>query len=492
MANEKALKNKVQLITYADALGGDLKALNAVLTKYFMDIFEGGVHILPPFPSSGDRGFAPTTYFEIEPSFGTWDDMKAIGEHFGIAVDLMINHISQRSEYFQDFLKKGRKSRYADFFLTLDKIWQGGEPVKADLDKVALRRPVPYSEFTIEETGERERVWTTFGASDPSEQIDLDVQSPAVQKMFREILTLFAENGVRMVRLDAVGYVLKKPGTSCFCLEPEMYDYISEVKQITDALQIDILPEVHADIAIQYRLARRGVWIYDFIMPYMVLDTLLFRRHDNLYKYLEDRPENQFVTLDCHDGIPVKPDLDGMIDEADALVVVNKCLERGARITRVLSESHKGRNGFDVHQIVCTYYEALGCDDDAYLAARAIQFFVPGIPQVYYVGMLAGKNDTRRADLTGDNREMNRHNYTLEEVDDAVGTSVVQRLMALARFRNRHPAFDGTFETVACPKDRICMRWTQGEDSCTLHVDLGVRRTYIVSVADGREERIEV
>ena len=81
-----------------------------------------------------------------------------------------------------------------------------------------------------------------------------------------------------------------------------MYDYISEVKQITDALQIDILPEVHADIAIQYRLARRGVWIYDFIMPYMVLDTLLFRRHDNLYKYLEDRPENQFVTLDCHDG----------------------------------------------------------------------------------------------------------------------------------------------------------------------------------------------
>lgn len=106
--------------------------------------------------------------------------------------------------------------------------------------------------------------------------------------------------------------------------------------------------------------------------------------------------------------------------------------------------------------------------------------------------MLAGKNDTRRADLTGDNREMNRHNYTLEEVDDAVGTSVVQRLMALARFRNRHPAFDGTFETVACPKDRICMRWTQGEDSCTLHVDLGVRRTYIVSVADGREERIEV
>ena len=132
------------------------------------------------------------------------------------------------------------------------------------------------------------------------------------------------------------------------------------------------------------------------------------------------------------------------------------------------------------------------CDDDAYLAARAVQFFVPGIPQVYYVGMLAGRNDTKRADQTGDNREMNRHNYTLEEVDAAVGTAVVQRLMALVRFRNRHPAFDGTFETVACPADQICLRWTLGEDSCTLHVDLGVFRTYIVSVTGGVEERIEV
>lgn len=487
-----ALNNKVQLITYADSLGGDLKALNAVLTKHFSDVFEGGVHILPPFPSSGDRGFAPTTYFEIEPSFGTWEDMKAIGEKFAIAVDLMINHISRRSKYFQDFLKKGRNSEYADYFLTLDKIWPDGEPVKADLDKVALRRDVPYSEFTIEETGEKERVWTTFGASDPSEQIDLDVHSSAVQKMFQDILTRFAANGVRMVRLDAVGYVLKKPGTSCFCLEPEMYDYISGIKKIADDLQIDILPEVHANIAIQYRLARRGIWIYDFIMPYMVLDTLIFKRHNKLYQYLENRPENQFVTLDCHDGIPVKPDLDGVIDEADALVVTDRCLERGACITRILSESQKGKNGFDVHQIVCTYYEALGCDDDAYLAARAIQFFVPGIPQVYYVGMLAGRNDTKRADQTGDNREMNRHNYTLEEVDAAVETTVVQRLMALARFRNRHPAFNGSFETIACPKDQVCFRWTYGEDSCTLYVDLGICKSYIVSVSGGDRKRIEV
>src|SRR5690625_4011986 len=104
------LKNQVQLITYPDSLGGDLKTLKELLDNKFQDIFSGGVHILPPFPSSGDRGFAPLTYFEIAKEFGTWEDIKNIGENFDVLVDLMVNHISRQSHYFQDFLKKGRES----------------------------------------------------------------------------------------------------------------------------------------------------------------------------------------------------------------------------------------------------------------------------------------------------------------------------------------------------------------------------------------------
>ena len=103
-----AVKNQVQLITYPDSLGGDLKTLNNILLKYFSDIFKGGVHILPPFPSSGDRGFAPLTYLEIEPKFGTWEDVRRIGENFDVLLDLMVNHISRQSVFFQDFLKYGR------------------------------------------------------------------------------------------------------------------------------------------------------------------------------------------------------------------------------------------------------------------------------------------------------------------------------------------------------------------------------------------------
>ena len=177
------VKNKVQLITYPDSLGGDLKTLNHVLIEHFSEIFKGGIHILPPFPSSGDRGFAPLTYLEVEPSFGTWADIKAIGENFDVLVDLMVNHISRQSEYFQDFLKKGRKSEYADIFITLDKLWEDGKPVKEDIDKMFLRRSLPYSTYNIEETGEEEQVWTTFGKTDPSEQIDLDINSPIVKKL---------------------------------------------------------------------------------------------------------------------------------------------------------------------------------------------------------------------------------------------------------------------------------------------------------------------
>src|SRR5690554_452372 len=162
------VKNKVQLITYPDSLGGNLGVLNNILRKYFSDIFKGGVHVLPPFPSSGDRGFAPTTYFEIEPSFGSWEDIKEIGKKFDVMLDLMVNHISRKSNYFQDFLENGRKSKYVDLFITLDKLWENGQPVQRDISKLFLRREVPYSTYTIEKIGKKERVWTTFGKTDPS------------------------------------------------------------------------------------------------------------------------------------------------------------------------------------------------------------------------------------------------------------------------------------------------------------------------------------
>ncbi|MCR6095035.1 sucrose phosphorylase [Salipaludibacillus agaradhaerens] len=482
-----ALKNKVQLITYPDSLGGNLQALNHVLSTYFPKTFQGGVHILPPFPSSGDRGFAPLTYLEIEPEFGTWDDIKTIGEEYDVLLDLMVNHISRKSKYFQDFLKKGRKSAYADYFITLDKIWGDGEPIQEDIDKMFLRRPLPYSAFTIEETGEEEKVWTTFGKTDPSEQIDLDVKSEKVKQLFYDFFHNFKQNNVKIVRLDAVGYVIKKLGTSCFFVEPDIYQFLDWIKDLADSLDIALLPEVHAHYTIQYKLAEHGCWIYDFILPYRILDTLINKNSSALYDYLETRPEKQFTMLDCHDGIPVKPDMDDLIDTKEAKELVDVCLERGSNLSLIMSEEHKDEDGFDVHQIRCSYYSVLNCDDDAYLAARAIQLFTPGIPQVYYVGLLAGKNNHKKIEETGDGREINRQNFSVEDIEASLEKDVVQRLLKLIDFRNDYEAFNGDFSVQKSADHEVIMAWVKDEKQCSLFIDLNNSQSIIEYTGENGE-----
>lgn len=475
------IKNKVQLITYPDSLGGNLKSLNNVLDTRLRGVFEGGVHILPPFPSSGDRGFAPLTYLEIEPSFGDWEDIRAIGERHDVMLDLMVNHISRKSVWFQDFLKHGKTSEYADLFITLDKIWSDGKPVQADIDKMFLRRRIPYSTFLIEDTGEEESVWTTFGRTDPSEQIDLDVRSDATWRLLTEFFANFARNHVKIVRLDAVGYVIKKLGTSCFFVEPEVYGFMDRVRELVESIGIALLPEIHSHYEIQRNLSSHGFLIYDFILPYGILEALLTKSGSNLRAYLKERPHNQFTMLDCHDGIPVKPDLDDRIDTAAARKLVDVCLLRGANLSLIMSEEHKAPDGFDVHQIRCTYYSALDCNDDAYLSARALQFFAPGIPQVYYVGLLAGENDAASVRASGEGREINRHNYSLDEIDQSLEKDAVKRLIRLIHFRNDCPAFDGEFSVLDAEDGEVSLEWRKGAVSCTLSVDLASGVSFIDS-----------
>ncbi len=479
MKRTMGVKNRVQLVTYPDSLGGSLKGLDQVIRNYFPGIFSGGIHILPPFPSSGDRGFSPLTYLEIESRFGSWKDIWHISESSDVMLDLMVNHISRQSFYFQDFLKKGRRSRYADLFITLDKMWPDGNPSEEDLSKIFLRRPSPFSRFTIEETGKEEMVWTTFGKQDPSEQIDMDWNSEVFRQLLTQFMANFNRNNVKMVRLDAVGYMIKKIGTSCFFVEPEIFQFLDWISKLADSFGIELLPEVHAHYTTQFNLSGHGYWIYDFILPYTILEALLKQNGKKLKDYLSIRPHRQFTMLDCHDGIPVKPDLNDLYEGHDAKELVRTCVERGANLSHVLSPKHKDPDGFDVHQIRCSYYSVLNSNDDAYLSARAIQFFTPGIPQVYYIGLLAGENDLEAVQRTGEGREINRHNYSVEEINANVRKEVVQRLLRLIRFRNEYPAFNGIFQVLDTEESIVCISWQKEEKICTLTVDLKTSRSLI-------------
>ena len=482
-------KNKVQLITYPDSLGGNLTNLEHVLDTYFPDSFQGGVHILPPFPSSGDRGFAPLTYTEIAPEFGSWNDISRIGKKYPIALDLMVNHISAQSIYFNDFLKNGERSPYKDMFITLDKIWPDAIPKQQDLEKIYLRRDVPFSTYTSAD-GKPVTVWTTFGPENPSEQVDLDIHSSVTKKILREFLENFGKYHVSLVRLDAVGFVNKVAGTSCFFLEPEIYNFIDDMHDIAAQAGIKLLPEVHAHYEINFKLAQHGCFAYDFCLPYLILNALLNKTSGALCDYLKRRPKGMITMLDCHDGIPVKPDLDGLYVSGEAKRVAEICASQGADFSRLRTASQKDPDGFDVHQICCTYYSALGCNDDLYIAARALQLFSPGIPQVYYVGLLAGINDPHGVEISGDRRALNRHNYTLEEIALAVKQPVVQRLMRLIDYRNSQIEFDGDFETEQSGCSIICLRWNKDGHSSSLNVDLLNGKTTLIREHQGCKEEI--
>jgi sucrose phosphorylase len=476
---DRPLRHGPQLLTYPDSLGGDLRSFLEVLDGPLAGLFSG-VHVLPPFPSSGDRGFAPLTYREIDPRFGTWSDIRALAADRDVLLDLMINHLSRQSDEFRDFERHGRDSPCADLFITLDKVWPDGRPTSQDLARIFLRKPgSPFSAITIGTSGEPVTVWTSFGTADWSEQVDLDLRSPFTRRLVADWLGFFASQGVRIVRLDAVGYVVKRAGTSCFMVEPEIWEVLAWLTEVADRVGLMLLPEVHDVRATHEKLSAHGYWTYDFVLPGLVLQAFRSADATRLASHLAAAPERQFTTLDCHDGIPVRPDLDGVLEPAEMLGLADLVVARGGNVNRILSDSHA--RGVDIHQLNTTYYSALDCDDDRYLAARAIQLFARGIPQVYYVGLLAGRNDHAAVERTGEGRAINRHDYTHEEIESALERPLVRRILELVRLRATHPAFAGKLAVSTPDRASLRLSWSNGPDSCVLEVDLATGRSFVAA-----------
>ena len=214
----KQRDNRVMLITYADSLGADLKELKTALDTWY-DKAVGGVHILPFFPSGADRGFSPKTYQMVDPAFGSFADVEAIGKDRWLMFDFMVNHISAQSEYYQDFLEKKEESDWKDFFIRYSKFWPGGAPTQEQVDAIYKRKPrAPYIEAHFAD-GSEDKVWCTFS----EDQIDLDVSSPKVLSFIDRTLEDMADHSASVIRLDAFAYAVKKPGGSCFFEAPEIW-----------------------------------------------------------------------------------------------------------------------------------------------------------------------------------------------------------------------------------------------------------------------------
>ena len=458
------MRNQPQLITYADRLGGDIDGVRRLLDGPLAGCF-GGVHLLPYFdPIDGaDAGFDPIDHTAVDARVGDWTAVERLGSTYTLMSDLIVNHVSASSVPFTDWLARGTRSEFDGMFLTLGSVFPDGA---TEADLTTIYRPRPGLPFTPYVTGDgtRRLMWTTF----TGQQIDIDVEHPAGWRYLTGVLDRFARSAVSAIRLDAAGYAIKRAGTTSFMIA-ETFEFIGRLVEEAHRRDMEVLVEIHADAATQADIAGRVDWVYDFVLPPLVLDALFQADSRPLEHWLRRRPINAVTVLDTHDGIGIV-DVAGLLppERIDALVegIHDRTGGESRRATGAAASN------LDLYQVNSTFFSALGGDERRYLTARAIQLFVPGVPQVYYVGLLAGANDMDLLASTDVGRDINRHRYTLEEVAADLDRPVVRSLMELLRLRADHPAFDGSFEVVGSGDHELDLSWTNGDAHVGLRVDL--------------------
>jgi sucrose phosphorylase len=464
------MSDGVSLIAYADRLAGDLPGLRRLLAGPLAGF--AGVHLLPfyvPFDGA-DAGFDPADHLTVDPRLGHWDDLVALADD-GLAVtaDLIVNHVSAESEAFRRWRSRDAGPAEEGMFLTYGAVFPDGA---TEEDLTRIFRPRPGLPFTpvVRADGSRRLVWTTFG----SDQVDLDVRNPAVRAYHDAVLDALAAARVRTVRLDAAGYAVKTAGSSCF-VTGETLAFIAELTGRAHRRGLEVLVEIHGHHRAQRAVAEVADRVYDFGLPPLVLEALFAGRVDRLASWLEVRPTNSVNVLDTHDGI-------GIVDVAAAdgapgllaASEISALVEQVARHTGGLSERASSRVPWsDVpYALNTTYLDALGRDEQAYLVARIVQLLLPGPAHVYYVGLLAGTNDTARFAATGAGRELNRRVYDPEALRTALARPLVRAVLALVRLRGRHPAFAGTGGWEQDGLSRLRFGWCSGDHEVDATVDV--------------------
>jgi len=475
------------ILVYAERVGGNLGEIEKLLAGPLADF--NGVHVLPFFhPYDGDdAGFDPIDHTIVDPRLGDWTDFKRISETHELTADLIVNHASYLSPEFIDWQAKGDASEFAGMFLTLDVVFPNGATEEGITSFYRPRPGLPFTAYEVD--GKRRLVWTTFMPS----QVDIDIKHPAGQAYLVRILEALKSGGVKVVRLDAVGYAVKTPGTDSF-MTAETLEFVKEIGELIHSYGMRVLVEVHAHYTQQLEIAPLVDLIYDFQTAPLLLHSFFTGTVDRLDNWFKIRPHNCLNVLDTHDGYGVidggpingRP---GLITQDEMAFIFERAAENTGGHSQIASVVPQWFNL--PHQINATLPNILA-NDTAYVASRAVQFFLPGEPQVYYVGLFNGMDDRQLFARTGQGRDVNRHNYTPAEISAALEQPVTQAIVALARIRN-HSAFNGEFTWLVTGPSSITLAWQNGADSATLEVNTSVENpnfTIQVRNADGTSKRV--
>ncbi len=488
------------LNAYPDSCGGRLSDITNLLGKEELRDAFASFYILPSLYNTDlDRGFSVIDY-DLDQELARETDLEALKDlGIDLKLDLILNHASILSPQFRDLLEKGEKSEYADFFINWNKFWEGcgqmtGEgyiqPDDKYLKDMFFRKPgLPLLMVKMPD-GSKVPYWNTFYQEVLSDdaphralmeqtgvpylgQMDLNIKSDLVWDFYRDTLKRLADYGAKIVRLDAFAYAPKAPGKKNFLNEPETWDVLERVRKIADEYALMLLPEIHAAYSegIYETIADKGYMTYDFFLPGLMIHAIENHDPSLLVKWaneLIDKKINTVNMLGCHDGIPVL-DLKGLLPEEEIQRLIDLIVSRGGYV----KDLHGAKNMY--YQVNAAYYSALGEDDKKMLLARAIQLFMPGKPQVWYLDLFAGRNDheaVRRAGRDG-HKEINRTNLSLGEIEKALTKDIVKEQIGLLRMRNTHPAFSRDSRiTVSSTGSTLTIKWENERAGATLNADL--------------------
>lgn len=462
--------NQIQLITYVDRLsGGKITDLHQILNGQLAGLFDA-VHLLPFYPpiDGEDAGFDPTDHTAVDSRLGNWADIERLAADYPIMADMIVNHMSAQSPQFLDVLQQGEASAYWPLFLTRGKVF-GQQPDQAQIDAIYRPRPTPCFTDIRLANGDTKAFWTTFTAN----QIDIDVTSVQGDAYLQAILQRFTDHGVKYIRLDAAGYAIKKAGSSCFML-PETFEFIEKLSQQAKARGMTCLVEIHGYHKTQIEIAKRCDMVYDFALPPLVLHTIFSGNAQALKTWLDIAPRNCITVLDTHDGIGIVDAADyqgepGLLTDPELDSLVEKIHHNSGGSSKLATGN--AANNVDLYQVNCSFYDALGRNNEHYLLARAIQLFCPGISQIYYGGLLAAENDVALLQQTGVGRDINRPYFDKSSLQQALQKPVVQALMKLIQLRRTLQAFNGDFSQTLAP-NLYQLNWQHGGHQASLSLAL--------------------
>ncbi|WP_286089142.1 sugar phosphorylase [Enterobacter sichuanensis] len=497
-------ENDVVLITYADQFSAEGEKALPVFTRFYNKWLSASfshVHLLPFYPWSSDDGFSVIDYHEVAPETGAWRDVAELKQSTSLMFDFVCNHMSAKSKWFANYLKQ--TPGYDDFFIAVDP--------QTDLSAVTRPRALPLlTPFTLHD-GSVRHLWTTFS----DDQVDLNFASPKVLIAMVDVLLHYLIEGARYIRLDAVGFMWKTPGTCCIHLE-QTHLLIQLFRAITDVVAPGTVIITETNVPHQDNISYFGngeneaQMVYQFSLPPLVLHAVHSQDVRVLSEWaasltLPSTNTTWFNFLASHDGIGLNP-LRGILPESEILSLVEKLQHEGA----LVNWKNNPDGTRSPYEINVTYLDVLStrdCNDNQrvarFILAHAVLLSFPGVPAVYIQSILGSRNDYEGVERLGYNRAINREKYVAGQIDGALENkkslryqvySALSRLIALRRAEKAfHPDSEAYFSApddailkitrVAATGEKITAIFNFSERTQTVQSDISVGRDLIAGNA---------